>query len=70
MLRNRGDNKNNESKYMSHISGPTGTRKYDYSYKNAMFKVLDNLSDDKSETSEKSTKNSSKAEKKEDEKKK
>ena len=56
MLRNRGYNKNNESKYMSHISGPTGARKYDYSYKNAMFKVLDNLSDDKSDTSDKSSK--------------
>ena len=56
---------------MTHIGG-VGSRKYDYggNYKNAMFKVLDNLSDDKSETSEKSTKNSSKVEKKEDEKKK
>ena len=54
MLRNRGY-KNNDSKY-SHIG--TGTRKYEFSgnYKNAMFKVLDNLSDDKSETSDKSTK--------------
>ena len=70
MLRSRGYNKNNDSKYISHLGG--GSRKYDYggNYKNAMFKVLDNLSDDKSETSEKSTKNSSKVEKKEDEKKK
>jgi hypothetical protein len=70
MLRSRGY-KNNESKYISHIGG-AGSRKFDYggNYKNAMLKVLDNLSDDKSETSEKSTKNSSKAEKKEDEKKK
>ena len=34
-----------------------------------MFKVLDNLSDDKTETSEKSLKTTSKVEKKEDEKK-
>ena len=69
MLRSRGY-KNNESKYMTHIGG-IGSRKYDYggNYKNAMFKVLDNLSDDKSETSEKSTKNSSKVDKKEDDKK-
>ena len=67
MLRNRGY-KNNDSKY-SHIG--TGTRKYEFSgnYKNAMFKVLDNLSDDKTETSEKSLKSTSKAERKEDEKK-
>ena len=69
MLRNRGYNKNNESKYSSHIG--TGTMKYDYggTYKNAMFKILDNVSEDKSETSEKSTKSTSKIEKKEDEKK-
>ena len=61
LLRSRGYNKSN----VSHISG-AGTRKFDYNYKNAMFKVLDNLSDDKSETSDKSSKTLSK---KEDEKK-
>ncbi len=68
MLRSRGYNKNNDSKF-SHIG--TGTRKYEYSgnYKNAMFKVLDNLSDDKTETSEKSLKSTYKVERKEDEKK-
>jgi len=68
ILKNRGYNKGNESKYSTHIN--IGTRKYDYggNYKSAMFKVLDNVSDDKSETSEKSTKNNSKTEKKEDEK--
>ena len=68
MLRNRGYNKNNESKYISHISGTTATRKYDYNnYKNTMFKVLDNLSDDKSDTSDKSIRTLSK---KDDEKRK
>ena len=63
LLRSRGYNKNNDSKYISHISG-TGTRKFDYggNYKNAMFKVLDNYSDDKSETSDKSSKTLSKKE--------
>ena len=65
MLRNRGYNKNN----VSHISN-AGTRKYDYSYKNAMYKVLDNYSDDKSENSDLSSKTSSKIEKKEEDKKK
>ena len=63
LLRSRGYNKNNDSKYISHISG-TGTRKFDYggNYKNAMLKVLDNYSDDKSETSDKSSKTLSKKE--------
>ena len=65
-LRNRGYNKLNDSKFISHIG--SGTRKYDYgsNYKNAMFKVLDNLSEDKSETSDKSIKTLSKNDKKEE----
>ena len=55
MLRNRGYNKNNDSRYISHINGTSGGRKYDYNYKSTMFKVLDNLSDDKSENSDKSS---------------
>ena len=71
MLRSRGYNKNNESKYISHIGG-AGGRKYDYgsNYKNAMLKVLDNYSEDKSETSDKSSKTLSKNGKKEEEEKK
>ena len=67
MLRNRGYNKNN----VSHISG-VGARKYEYTgnYKNAMFKVLDNLSDDRSDTDDKSIKTLSRNEKKEEDKKK
>ena len=68
MLRNRGY-KNNDSKYVSHLNG-LGGRKYEYqgNYKNAMFKVLDNFSEDKSETSDKSSKST--ISKKEEEKKK
>ena len=71
-LRRGGYNKINDSKYFSHIGEGTGRRKYDYgsNYKNAMLKVLDNLSEDKSETSDKSSKTLSKNnDKKEDEKK-
>ncbi len=68
MLRNRGY-KNNDSKYVSHLNG-LGGKKYEYqgNYKNAMFKVLDNFSEDKSETSDKSSKST--ISKKEEEKKK
>jgi hypothetical protein len=60
-------NKNTESRFTSHIGLGKKNFESGSAYKNAMFKVLDNLSDDKSETSDKS-KNSSKVEKKEDEK--
>ena len=51
---------------------PKRAKKYDYggNYKNAMFKALDNLSDDKSESTDKSSKTLGKNDKKEDDKKK
>ena len=68
MLRSRGYNKNNESRYISHI---TGRSKFDNSsnnsYKSAMFKALGEYSEEKSETSDKSSKVISKnGDKKED----
>ena len=71
MFKNRGY-KNNDSKYISHFN-VLGGRKYEYqgNYKNAMFKILDNFSEDKSETSDKSWKSTiSKNDKREEEKKK
>ena len=68
MLRNRGYNKNNESRYVSHIGGG-GLRSKLGDYKSSMMKALGDSSDDKNE-SDKSTKLSTKnSEGKEDSKK-
>ena len=70
MLRNRGYNKNNDSRFTSHIGGGLRSKLGDSSiYKTSMMKALGDNSDDKSETSEKSSKFSTKIEKKEDSKK-
>ena len=53
MLRNRGYNKNNDSRY--HIGGG-GLRSKLGDYKTSMMKALGDYSDDKSETSDKSSK--------------
>ena len=76
MLRNRGYNKNNETKYLTHIgsSGVRGKLDFGSNYKSAMMKALGELSDDKTESSEVSiktlsSKNSKNSDKREENKK-
>ena len=60
MLRNRGYNKNVESRYVSHIGGG-GLRSKLGDYKTSMMRALGgDSSDDKNESSDKSTKLSTK----------
>ena len=57
MLRNRGYNKNNDSRYISHLGGGIRSKLGDSSiYKSSMMKVLGDTTDDKSESSDKSSK--------------
>ena len=66
MLRNRGSNKNNDSRYVSHLSTNKRNKVGDNSiYKSSMLKVLGDYSEDKSDTSEKSKGSTKAIEKKE-----
>ena len=67
-LRSRGYNKNEPRMFSSHLSSTISSglsKKYDYgsNYKNAMLKILDNISDDKDEPNDKTTKGNNKNEK-------